>query len=180
MSSAARSATLVVTVLSLLTVTACGAEPRTTTRTEQVLTTPAPHQPTGSAAVTDPARARYVALVDAVCSRYNPRREQAVHDAGQAKDTEHAVQAYDDGLTLAEQQLRGIEAIASPTADRALIQANVVDRLRERIVLRRALSGDLAESDAESAQRHRADLDALTIALQAFARGYGFKVCGAR
>ncbi len=73
-----------------------------------------------------------------------------------------------------------MEAITVPSTDRALIQHNVVDRLRERLALRRALRTDLQDSDAAGAQRDRAHLDASLIALEAFARGYGFRVCGSR
>jgi hypothetical protein len=120
-----------------------------------------------------------VRRVDQVCARYNPERDQAVAESEQASDVERAVKDYDRNISFAEAQLRAVEAIAPPAADRVLIQSNVVDRLRQRIVLRRALRGDLLASDAAGAQRHRAQLDALTIALQAFARGYGFRVCGA-
>lgn len=143
------------------------------------VSTPPVAQPQGTARVTDAVRARYVRQVDRVCARYNPRRDRAVSDAEAAGDVDRAVAAYDDSITLAEAQLRGVEAVAAPPADVALIQRNVVDRLRERIVLRRALSGDLRDSDVAGAQRHRAELDALLIALQSFARGYGFRTCGA-
>ncbi len=118
--------------------------------------------------------------VDAVCVRYNPRRDAAVEQAGAAGDVPAAVRDYDQGIALAERQLAAIEAVAAPAADRALIEHNVLDRLRRRIVLRRALSADLEASDTAGAQRDRAQLDALTIALQSFARGYGFRQCGAR
>ncbi len=93
---------------------------------------------------------------------------------------DHAVAAYDDNISLAEAQLRGVEAIPVPSADRALIQHNVVDRLRQRLALRRSLRTDLRDSDAAGAQRDRAQLDASLIALEAFARGYGFRVCGSK
>ena len=157
---------------------ACGGEPRRAPVRE--LATPVVSEPSGTARVTDPVRARYVRRVDAVCARYNPRREGALAEAERAPDEHGAVEAYDSSISLAQDQLRGIEAIVPPDADRALIQRNVVDRLRERLALRRAMRADLLASDTASAQRNRAQLDALTIALQAFARGYGFRVCGAR
>ena len=156
----------------------CGAEPRRAP--VRVLSTPTVVQPAEVAAVTDPDRARYVRLVDAVCARYNPRRDEAVAQAGEAGDVESAVRNYDDSIALAERQLAAIEAIAAPAADQMVIQRNVVDRLRRRIVLRRQLSADLSASDTAAAARDRAQLDALTIALQSFARGYGFRKCGAR
>jgi len=130
--------------------------------------------------VTDPARARYVKQVDSVCARYNPRRAQALVQSENAPDASAQLAAYTADITLAEAQLRGIEAIAAPGSDRALIESNVLARLRERLVVRRALRSALLASDTAAAQNERARLDALTPGLQAFARGYGFRVCGAR
>ena len=144
------------------------------------VSTPAVVQAAGTAHITDPARARYVQAVDRVCSRYNPRRERAVSEAEGAPDVTRAVAAYDNNIGLAEAQLRGVEAITVPASDRGLIQHNVVDRLRQRLALRRALRTDLQDSDASRAQQDRAHLDASLIALEAFARGYGFRVCGSR
>jgi hypothetical protein len=165
-------------VATAVALSACGGEPRRAP--VQQLTTPTVAQPADSATVSDPARARYVRKVDAVCARYNPQRDDAVRQAGEASDDAAAVRDYDGSIALAERQLAAIEAVAAPSADRALIQRNVVERLRQRIALRRALSADLSASDTAGAQRDRAQLDALTIALQSFARGYGFKECGAK
>jgi hypothetical protein len=169
---------LVATAALAAGVSACGGEPRRAAVSE--LSTPTVSEPAGTAQVSDPARARYVRQVDRVCAHYNPRREQAMADAEHAPGVDNATQIYDTSILLAEKQLHGIEAIAPPSADRQLIASNVIDRLRQRIVLRRALRNDLIASDADSAERHRAQLDALTIALQSFARGYGFRTCGAR
>ena len=173
-----RSAALAAAAATMGLLTACGGESGRAPVRE--VSTPTVVQAAGAARVTDPARARYVQQVDSVCSRYNPRRERAVSDAAGATDVPHAVAAYDDNIGLAEAQLRGVEAITVPSTDRALIQHNVVDRLRERLALRRALRTDLQDSDATSAQQDRARLDASLIALEAFARGYGFRVCGSR
>lgn len=178
MADGVRVLSLVAVAATATTLVACGGEPRRAPVRE--LSTPTVAQPPGTASVTDPDRARYVRQVDAVCARYNPQRDQAVGEAGHAADVEGAVRDYDDGVALAEKQLQAIEAIAAPSADRTLIESNVVARLRERLALRRALSDDLRASDVDSAQRDRAQLDALTIALQSFARGYGFRVCGER
>jgi len=179
MPQARRSAALVACAATLGPLLAgCGGEPARAPVRE--VSTPTVTQSAGTARVTDPARARFVQEVDRVCSRFNPRREVAVSEAKAAPDVDHAVAAYDDNISLAEAQLRGVEAIAVPSADRALIRHNVVDRLRERLALRRALLTDLRDSDAAAAQRDRAQLDASLIALEAFARGYGFRVCGSR
>ena len=178
MAQARRCVTLVAVATTLGVLTGCGGESKRAPVRE--VSTPTVAQSAGTARVTDPVRARYVQEVDRVCSRYNPRRERAVSDAERAPDVSHAVAAYDDNIGLAEAQLRGVEGITVPTTDRALIQHNVVDRLRERLALRRALRTDLQDSDAASAQQDRARLDASLIALEAFARGYGFRVCGSR
>ncbi len=178
MSNARRRAALVAAAATIGPLAGCGGESGRAPVRE--LSTPTVVQAAGAARVTDPARARYVQAVDEVCSRYNPRRERAVSEAEGAPDVDRAVAAYDDNIGLAEAQLRGVEAITVPSADRALIQHNVVDRLRERLALRRALRTDLRNSDTAGAQRDRAQLDASLIALEAFARGYGFRVCGSR
>ena len=158
-------------------VTACGGEPRRAVVRE--LSVPSVSEPADSARVIDPARARYVKQVDTVCARYNPQRAQALANAERAPDASAAAQDYEANISLAEDQLRAVEAVAVPPADRALIEQNVIARLRERLLLRRALRRALLASDTTNAQSERAQLDALTIALQAFARGYGFRVCGA-
>ena len=178
MSNARRCAALAAAAATMGLLAGCGGEPNRAPVRE--VSTPTVAQAAGTARITDPARARYVQEVDRVCSRYNPRRERAVSDAEGAPDVSHAVAAYDDNIGLAEAQLRGVEGITVPPGDRALIQHNVVDRLRERLALRRALRTDLQDSDATSAQQDRARLDASLIALEAFARGYGFRVCGSR
>ncbi len=173
-----RAAAILAATATALATAGCGGESQRAPVRE--LSTPTVTQAAGSARVTDPVRARYVAQVDRVCARYNPQREKAVSEAEHAPDAQSAATAYDGNIRLAQAQLRGVEAIAAPSADRALIQHNVVDRLRARLALRRALRTDLLDSDAASAQRHRAQLDASLIALEAFARGYGFRICGAR
>lgn len=178
MTDAYRALALLAATATVGGLVACGGEPRREPVRE--LSTPTVSEPPGTARVTDPDRSRYVRRVDGVCGRFNPQREQALGEAERAPDVQRAAQAYDSNIALAEEQLRGVEAIVAPSTDRALIERNVIDRLRERIALRRALRDDLLASDTASAERHRAQLDALTIALQAFARGYGFRTCGAR
>ena len=178
MAQAGRCAALVAAATTMGLLAGCGGESRRAPVRE--VSTPAVTQSAGTARVTDPVRARYVQEVDRVCSHFNPRRELAVSETKGAPDVDHAVAAYDDDIRLAEAQLRGVESIAGPSADRTLIQHNVVDRLRERLALRRSLRTDLQDSDAANAQRDRARLDASLIALEAFARGYGFRVCGSK
>jgi hypothetical protein len=176
MVSELRSAMVLAAAAAAVVLAACGGDARRAPVVQ--VTSPSVSVPPGTARVTDPERARYVRAVDAVCARDNPRREQAVADAEAAPDVAGAVKAYNDDITIAQGQLRGVSGVTPPPADRVLIRANVLDRLQQRIVLRRALRDDLSRSDAASAQRHRAQLDALTLTLESFARGYGFKVCG--
>lgn len=176
--SRSRALTLLSLMTATLGLTACGGEPRRTVVRE--LSVPTVAEPANTARVTDPARARYVGQLDKICSRYNPQRALALAEAEQAPDTRAAAEAYATDISLAETQLRDIEAVTPPSADRAVILSNVITRLRERLVLRRALRSSLLASDSAAAENERAHLDALTISLQAFARGYGFRVCGAR
>ncbi len=138
------------------------------------------HMAPGTAHVADPARAAYIRRVDAICRVRNPQRDADVRAARDAATEAEAVVAYDRSIATAGAQLREIEAVPPPPADADLITRNVFDRLRQRITLRRRISQDLAAADAGAASRDRAQLDALTIALEGFARGYGFAVCGAR
>jgi hypothetical protein len=172
-----RSLIVVASFAAAAGLSACGGEPRRAAVRE--LSTPSISEPAGSAQVSDPARARYVRQVDDVCARYNPQRAQALAQAENAPDVSAAASAYAAEIRLAEAQLRGITAIAPPGSDRALIDSNVIARLRERLAVRRTLHSALLASDTTAAQNERARLDALTLALQSFARGYGFRVCGA-
>ena len=61
---------------------ACGGAPRRAPVRE--LATPVVSEPSATARVTDPVRARYVRRVHAVCARYNPRREGALAEAERA------------------------------------------------------------------------------------------------
>jgi len=170
--------TLLGVMAAAVGLTACGGEPRRAAVRE--LSVPSVPEPSDTAQVTDPARARYVEELDKICSRYNPQRAHALAEAERAPDSSAAAEAYASDISLAETQLSDIEAVSPPAADRSVIASNVIVRLRERLVLRRALRRALVSSDATTAQNERAQLDALTISLQAFARGYGFKVCGAK
>lgn len=159
----------------------CGGEPGRAERSETVVTVVQGQTvaaPSGTARITDPARAAYVRKVDAVCRRRNPERDDDVRAAAEATDEAEAVSAYDRSIATAANQLDEIRAVTPPPGDRALITSNVLDRLQERLVLRRRLSAALATSDAAAASQARARLDALTTALESFARGYGFSVCG--
>ena len=161
----------------------CGGEAARAPQTATVLTVVQGQTvaaPSGTARITDPARAAYVRKVDAICRVRNPERDADVKAAGEASDEHEAVKAYDRSISTADDQLHEIESVTPPRGDADLITTNVIDRLRERIALRKRISRDLADSDATAASRDRAQLDALTIALMSFARGYGFNACGSK
>lgn len=172
-----------VCVVTALAAAGCGGEAGRAPETATVITvmgSPTVPLPPHTARITDPARAAYVKQVDAVCRTRNPERDKDVKEAADASSEEESVAAYDRSITTADEQLREIEAVKPPADDADLITTNVIDRLKQRIVLRRKLSQALADDDADAASRDRAELDALTIALQSFARGYGFSDCGSK
>lgn len=170
-------------VATALAVAGCGGEAGRAPETATVITvmgSPTVPLPPHTARITDPARAAYVKAVDAVCRTRNPERDKDVKEAADASSEQDAVAAYDRSITTADEQLKEIEAVTPPADDADLIATNVIDRLKQRIVVRKQLSKALADDDAEAASRDRAELDALTIALQSFARGYGFSDCGSK
>ncbi len=56
--------------------------------------------------------------------------------------------------------------------------ANLFDPISRQLVLRRQIRNALAAVDVPRLRQLRGELDNLTVALTAFARGYGFRVCG--
>lgn len=169
--------------LSALGLAGCGGEAARAPQTATVITVVQGQTvplPAATARISDPVRAAYVAKVDAICRVRNPERDADVKAAGAATDDAEAVKAYDRSIATADEQLREIAAVRPPPGDADLIATNVLDRLKRRIALRRQISRELADADAEGAGRDQAELDGLTIALQSFARGYGFKDCGSK
>lgn len=142
-------------------------------------------QPTGSrggpviaATVTNPARRAYVARVDSVCRQLDPERNSAQGKVGNSALPEEAAKAYDDTVSLGEKELRQIEAIPPPPGERALLRVNVFDVVRRELAVRRRIGFALAAVDIARLRRLRGELDNLSQTLGAFARGYGFRVCG--
>lgn len=163
----------------------CGGDPgragEGTVSNAATATQPAPAtvgKPGVSATVSDPARRAYIARADRVCEHLDPRRNEARKRVGEAADTGEAVNAYDDGISLAARQLRELEAIPVPPRDRDLMRTDVFGVLRRQLSLRREVRIGLQAGDVALVQSLQTQLDDLTRSLQGFARGYGFTVCG--
>jgi hypothetical protein len=180
------AATTGVLTVAAIIAAGCGGDPERadegTVSTAATATQPAPatagKQGAVSAPVSDPARRAYIARADRICERLDPKRDEARKRVGESADTAEAVSAYDDGISLAAEQLRELEAIPVPPRDTELIRTNVFDLLRRQLALRREIRPGLEAGEVESVEGHQAEMDDLTRALQGFARGYGFRVCG--
>ncbi len=176
--------TLAAGLLAVAVVAGCGGDTRraetTGTTPSRVAGGPASTRVAVSANATDPRRRAYIARADRVCAQLDPRRAKERRRVGESPDPGEAVKAYDEGVSLAAQQLRRIEAVPVPPGDARLLRANVFDVLRQKLLLRRRIAVELNDADVPSVRRDQGELDALTQSLQGFARGYGFKVCGVR
>jgi hypothetical protein len=166
-------------------VAGCGGEPQRagegTVPNVATATQPAPETgaaPGVSATVSDPARRAYIAGADRICERLDPKRNEARRRVGEAGDTAEAVKGYDEGISLAAQQLRELEAIPVPPRDRELMRTDVFDVLRQQLSLRQQVRAGLQAGDVALVEGLQTQLDDLTRSLQGFARGYGFRVCG--
>jgi hypothetical protein len=65
-----------------------------------------------------------------------------------------------------------------PPRDRAAMRADVFAVISRQLVIRQQIKTALAAADLTRLQSLRSELDGLTRSLAAFARGYGFHVCG--
>lgn len=174
------TATVIVVVAAAALLSGCGGEPARAPVRTAAAESPAPvrvDEPAVTARVTDPARRAYIRRADRVCRELDPQREAKLREVEGAADAEGA---YGETVTLAAEQLRRIAAIEPPLADRELIERNVIDRLRERLALRRRLQRDLATGDVQTTARDQASYEAFGVAVRSFARGYGFRECGRR
>lgn len=145
----------------------------------QPTTTPASGQvKVPATSVSDPARRAYIARIDGICRRFDPEQAGAREKVDKSASENEAVTAYDDSITLWSRQLSEIETVSPPTGDRAALEANLFGPIRRQLALRRQISGALANVDVPSLERLRGELDKISLALTAFARGYGFRVCG--
>lgn len=170
--------------LSLAALAGCGAETRraeTETATTSVPAAPAPNsQPKNVpvAKVTDPHRRAYIASTDRICRGLDPERSTARKRVGESADIQGAVKAYEQDTALGSSELRKIEAVPPPPGDAALLRANVFEPIRSQLVLRTKVRAALAAVDVPRLRILRAELDNISRALSAFARGYGWRACG--
>lgn len=128
--------------------------------------------------VTDPQRRAYVARVDRICARLDPERTAVDEQVSKSADARDAAVAYEKTISLGGSQLRQIEAVPAPPRDRAALSADVFAVISRQLVIRRQIKTALAAADLTRLQSLRLELDGLTRSLAAFARGYGFRVCG--
>jgi hypothetical protein len=171
--------------LALIALGGCGAETRRAeTETETAPAAASPTRPATAprhvpvAKVTDPRRREYVARTDAICSRFDPERSGERKRAAEAADIQGAVRAYDADTALGSTELRQIEAVPAPPGDAALLRANVFDPIRRQLALRAKIATALAAVDLPRLRALRTESDDISRALSAFARGYGWRVCG--
>jgi hypothetical protein len=167
--------------LSLLS--GCGADTRRAERDTatgaQVTTFSARlSRPSPATQATDPERRAYVAAVDRICARWDRDRNTTRERVAKAIDVREAATAYQETITGGTQQLQQIEAVPVPPADRQALQANVFAVVGHQLVLRRQIDAALASANVARLQHLRLEMDGLSQSLAAFARGYGFQVCG--
>jgi hypothetical protein len=130
------------------------------------------------AKVTDPHRLAYIDRTDRICASIDPERSTARKRVGEAADIQGAVKAYEQDTALGSTELRQIMAVPPPPGDAALLRANVFDPIRRQLALRAKIRAALAAVDVPRLQVLRAELDNISQALTAFARGYGWRFCG--
>ncbi|MGB8466697.1 MAG: hypothetical protein WCE49_17250 [Terrimicrobiaceae bacterium] len=130
------------------------------------------------AKVTDPARRAYIARVDRICSNLDPERSSARERVAGSTDVQEASKAYDDTITSGETELRRIQAIPPPPGESQLLRANVFDVINRQLALRGEIRNALPSLDIARLQALQGQLDDLSRSVTAFARGYGFRVCG--
>jgi hypothetical protein len=172
--------------LALAALAGCGAETRRAETETEAATTSVPATPASSsqpknapvAKVTDPRRRAYIASTDRICRSLDPERSTARKRVGESADIQGAVKAYEQDTALGSSELRKIEAVPPPPGDAALLRANVFEPIRSQLVLRTKIRAALAAVDVPRLRILRAELDNISRALSAFARGYGWRACG--
>lgn len=164
----------------------CGAETRRAETETEAATTSVPAAPAATgrpkkvpvAKVTDPHRRAYISRTDRICRNLDQERSTARKRVGESADIQGAVKAYEEDTTLGSSELRKIEAVPPPPGDAALLQANVFEPIRSQLLLRAKIRAALAAVDVPRLRVLRAELDNISRALSAFARGYGWRACG--
>ena len=128
--------------------------------------------------VTDPARRAYIARVDRICSNLDTERNSARERVAGAADPQEASTAYEDTIATGEAELRRIQAVPAPPGEAQLLRTNVFDVIRRQLALRAEIRNTLPSLNVTRLQALQAQLDDLSRSVTAFARGYGFRVCG--
>ena len=175
-------------LLALAGLSGCGGDTR---RGETETTAPAATHPAASvpgrhgtaanppvATIADPRRRAYVARTDRICSRFDTERNGERERVREAADLQGAEKAYEQGTALGGEELNRLEAVAPPPGDAAALRANVFDPVRRQLALRAQIRVALAAVDLPRLRVLRAQLDDISRALSAFARGYGWRACG--
>jgi hypothetical protein len=93
-------------------------------------------------------------------------------------DVQEASKAYEDTITSGEAELRRIQAVPPPPGESRLLRANVFDVINRQLALRGEIRNALPSLDIARLQALQGQLDDLSRSVTAFARGYGFRVCG--
>ncbi len=128
--------------------------------------------------MSDARRRAYISHADSVCRSLDPKRSAARQRVGEAANEHEAIKAYDEGIGLADKQLRRLEAIPRPRGDASVLRTNVFSVLRRQLALRRQIRTGLKDKNVAELKSRQRELENLTRSLVGFARGYGFKVCG--
>jgi hypothetical protein len=174
--------------LALAGLSGCGGDTR---RGETETTSPPANSPAASvplpngtrarppvAAIADPRRRAYVARTDRICRSLDSERNSERQRVREAADLQGATKAYEQGTVLGGEELKRLEAVAPPPGDAAVLRANVFDPVRRQLALRTRIRAALAAVDLPRLRALRAQLDDISRALSAFARGYGWRTCG--
>lgn len=135
--------------------------------------------PVVSAAVSDRARRAYITRVDRVCRQYDSDRETTREQVEGSANTDEAAKAYDEDIALGQRQLNELMAIPPPPGDGDLLRVNLWDPIATQLALRQQIRDALTNVDVEQLRKLRAQLDDHTRQIVGFARGYGFRACGA-
>lgn len=170
--------------LALAGLSGCGGDTRrgeTETTSPAATSVPVRHGTAANppvATIADPRRRAYVARTDRICRSLDSERNTERQRVREAPDIQGATKAYEQGTVLGGEELKRLEAVAPPPGDAAALRANVFDPVRRQLALRAQIRVALAAVDLPRLRVLRAQLDDISRALSAFARGYGWRACG--